>query len=87
MEVLSDRETDVVRLLAQALPNKTIASALSLSYETVKWHLKNIYVKLGVANRHEAIKRVRDLLPPRAGETHTAKSHQTARSERSDPRA
>ncbi|MGE8317858.1 MAG: LuxR C-terminal-related transcriptional regulator [Comamonas sp.] len=61
VESLSDRETDVVRLLAQAMPNKKIARALGLSPETVKWHLKNIYGKLGVAGRDEAVARVRDL--------------------------
>ena len=60
-EALSDREVDVVRLLAQALPNKKIARTLGLSPETVKWHLKNIYGKLGVAGRDDAVARMRDL--------------------------
>ncbi|SAL20524.1 ATP-dependent transcription regulator LuxR [Caballeronia peredens] len=59
-EVLSERETEVVRLLSQALPNKKIARTLGLSPETVKWHLKNIYGKLGVSSRDEAVARVRD---------------------------
>ena len=54
-EALSDREVDVVRLLTQALPNKKIARTLGLSPETVKWHLKNIYGKLGVAGRDDAV--------------------------------
>ncbi len=58
---LSKREIEVVRLLAQALPNKKIARALSLSPETVKWHLSHIYTKLGVNSRDEAVSRVRDL--------------------------
>ncbi|MBB3176649.1 LuxR C-terminal-related transcriptional regulator [Variovorax sp. Sphag1AA] len=61
IEALSERELDVVRLLAQALPNKKIARTLGLSPETVKWHLKNIYGKLGVSGRDEAVARVRDL--------------------------
>ena len=61
MESLSEREPDVVRLLAQAMPNKKIARALGVSPETVKWHLKNIYSKLGVSGRDEAVARVRDL--------------------------
>ena len=61
LATLSEREMDVVTLLAQAMPNKKIARALSLSPETVKWHLKNIYGKLGVATRDEAVARVRDL--------------------------
>lgn len=61
LEALSERETDVVRLLAQAMPNKKIARALGLSPETVKWHLKNIYSKLNVSGRDEAVARVKDL--------------------------
>ncbi|ASW02313.1 LuxR C-terminal-related transcriptional regulator [Paraburkholderia aromaticivorans] len=60
-ETLSERETRVVGLLAQALPNKKIARTLGISPETVKWHLKNIYGKLGVTSRDEAVARVRDL--------------------------
>lgn len=61
IEPLSEREIEVVRLLAQALPNKKIARALGLSPETVKWHLSHIYSKLGVNSRDEAVARVRDL--------------------------
>ncbi|MEW6341589.1 MAG: LuxR C-terminal-related transcriptional regulator [Pseudomonadota bacterium] len=60
-EALSEREARVVGLLAQALPNKKIARTLGISPETVKWHLKNIYGKLGVSSRDEAVARVRDL--------------------------
>ncbi|MGJ7566403.1 LuxR C-terminal-related transcriptional regulator [Variovorax sp. GB1R11] len=55
VEPLSERERDVLSLLAQAMPNKKIALALGLSTDTVKWHLKNIYAKLGVAGRDEAV--------------------------------
>ncbi|AET94366.1 two component LuxR family transcriptional regulator (plasmid) [Burkholderia sp. YI23] len=58
--ILSERESAVVRLLGQALPNKKIARTLGISPETVKWHLKNIYSKLGVSCRDEAVKRMRD---------------------------
>ncbi|MFM0505595.1 LuxR C-terminal-related transcriptional regulator [Paraburkholderia caffeinilytica] len=71
IETLSERETRVVGLLAQALPNKKIARTLGISPETVKWHLKNIYGKLGVTSRDEAVARVRDLelgSPPVSGE-------------------
>ena len=61
LEALSEREREVMALLAQALPNKKIARTLGLSPETIKWHLKNIYGKLGVATRDEAVARVRDL--------------------------
>lgn len=55
VEPLSERERDVLHLLVQAMPNKKIALALGLSIDTVKWHLKNIYGKLGVAGRDEAV--------------------------------
>ncbi len=51
----------MLRLLAQAMPNKKIARALGLSPETVKWYLSRIYGKLGVSGRDEAVARVRDL--------------------------
>ncbi len=60
-EPLSERERAVLELLAQALPSKRIARTLGVSYTTVKWHLKNIYAKLGVASRDEAVARMRDL--------------------------
>lgn len=61
LDALSEREREVIALLAQALPNKKIARTLGLSPETIKWHLKNIYGKLGVVTRDEAVARVRDL--------------------------
>ena len=57
----SEREVEVLRLLAQAMPNKKIARALGLSPETVKWYLSRIYGKLRVAGRDAAVARVRDL--------------------------
>lgn len=60
IECLSERELEVMRLLAQALPNKKIARALGLSPETVKWHLSHIYSKLAVSSRDEAVARMRD---------------------------
>jgi LuxR family transcriptional regulator, maltose regulon positive regulatory protein len=60
IETLSERESRVIGLLAQALPNKRIARTLGISPETVKWHLKNIYGKLGVSSRDEAVARMRD---------------------------
>ncbi|CAG2154899.1 HTH-type transcriptional regulator MalT [Cupriavidus yeoncheonensis] len=61
MSVLSEREGEILGLLAQAMSNKKIASVLNLSPETVKWHLKNIYAKLGVNGRGKAAARLRDL--------------------------
>ena len=47
--------------MAQALPNKKIARVLGVTPHTVKWHLRKIYAKLGVAERDEAVARLRDL--------------------------
>lgn len=60
-EAFSEREIEVLRLLAQAMPNKKIARALGLSPETVKWYLSRLYSKLQVAGRDEAVARVRDM--------------------------
>jgi DNA-binding CsgD family transcriptional regulator len=54
---LTARETEVLRLLAQGLGNKQIAWELEVSEHTVKFHTSAIYLKLGVANRTEALRR------------------------------
>ena len=54
IEPLSDRELDVLRLLADGQTNQEIAQGLCVSINTVKTHLKNIYGKLGVNNRRAA---------------------------------
>jgi RNA polymerase sigma factor (sigma-70 family) len=48
---LSNREREIVELVAQGLPNKTISSRLGLSENTVRNHLSNIMEKLGMQNR------------------------------------
>ncbi len=52
---ISRKEHEVIILLSNGLSNKEIAKALSISPGTVKWHLKNIYSKLEVTSRTEAI--------------------------------
>lgn len=52
---LSQRELEVLEKLAHGSTNAEIAAALSVSENTVRFHLKNIYEKLGVANRTEAV--------------------------------
>ncbi len=51
---LSRREQEVLELLSQGCANKEIADKLSLSIETVTWHLKHIYSKLHVRSRTQA---------------------------------
>ncbi len=53
-EALTERETDVLRLVAQGLANKEIASALNIGEKTVKSHVSNILAKLGVPSRTHA---------------------------------
>jgi two-component system, NarL family, response regulator YdfI len=52
---LTQRECDVLVLLAQGQQNKEIALALGIAEHTVENHLKRIYRKLGVRNRAEAV--------------------------------
>jgi DNA-binding NarL/FixJ family response regulator len=49
--ILTARERQILVLVAEGLPNKSVASRLGLSVGTVKIHLHNIYEKLGVPNR------------------------------------
>jgi DNA-binding NarL/FixJ family response regulator len=57
---LTDRERDILRLIAQGHPNPTIARQLSLSTKTVGNYVSNIFTKLQVADRAQAIIRARD---------------------------
>lgn len=51
---LTDREEEIVRLVARGMVNKEIAAALGISEKTVKTHLTNTFKRLGVASREEA---------------------------------
>ncbi len=59
VEALSLRETEILGLLAQALSTKSIARVLDVSAGTVKWHLKNVYAKLGAVSREQAVLKAR----------------------------
>jgi DNA-binding NarL/FixJ family response regulator len=54
-DVLTPRELDIVRMVAQGLRNRKIAEGLAISEGTVKVHLHNIYEKLGVGSRLELV--------------------------------
>ena len=55
-EPLTERESQVLQLLAHGLANKQIALALSISEHTVKFHVSSIYTKLRATNRTEAVR-------------------------------
>jgi LuxR family maltose regulon positive regulatory protein len=61
VEPLSERELEVLVLLAEGNTNAEIAQELHLALSTVKWHASNIYGKLGVKNRSQAVARARSL--------------------------
>jgi LuxR family maltose regulon positive regulatory protein len=58
---LSNRELDTLKLIARDLSNQEIADKLFISLNTVKTHLKNIYLKLEVDNRAKAVAKAREL--------------------------
>jgi LuxR family maltose regulon positive regulatory protein len=61
IEPLSERELDVLRLLAQGKANRAIADELFVAVGTVKAHTYNVYQKLGVSGRTQAVIRAREL--------------------------
>jgi DNA-binding CsgD family transcriptional regulator len=67
---LSPREQEIVRMVSQGYPNKTIAAVLDISTWTVSTHLRRIFAKLGVRTRAAMVARAIDLkmvAPPRHG--------------------
>jgi LuxR family maltose regulon positive regulatory protein len=61
VEPLSDREVEILRLIAANRSNQEIAQELVLSVSTVKWHITNLFGKLQARNRLEAVNRAREL--------------------------
>jgi LuxR family transcriptional regulator, maltose regulon positive regulatory protein len=61
IEPLSDRELEVLRLVAEGLTRQEIATKLVLSLNTIKTHTRNIYSKLGVNNQMQAVGKARAL--------------------------
>ena len=60
-ESFSSREIEVLHLISNGLSNLDIARELHLSIETVKWYNKQMYMKLGVKNRTQAVNRAAEL--------------------------
>ena len=54
-EPLSEREIDIIKLAARGLTNKDIAESLHLSYRTIEGHMRDVFNKLGVGSRTEAV--------------------------------
>lgn len=63
-ELLSAREIEILDHIARGLSNKEIGRALRVAPETIKWHLKNIFDKLNVSSRIEAVHRGLGLVRP-----------------------
>jgi LuxR family maltose regulon positive regulatory protein len=59
--ILTPKEQAVLELLAGGLPNKRIGTELGLSADTVKWHVKKLFAKLGAGSREHAVSRARML--------------------------
>jgi LuxR family maltose regulon positive regulatory protein len=68
VDALTARELEVLVLLAQGLTNQQISARAQISMTTVKWHVKNIFAKLGVGTRVGALVRARELKLVEAGE-------------------
>ena len=58
VEGLSQRESEILELVAAGLPNKIIAARLGLTDGTVRWHLRHVYHKLHVRSRTQATRKV-----------------------------
>ncbi|MFN8540630.1 MAG: helix-turn-helix transcriptional regulator [Thermomicrobiales bacterium] len=88
LELLSPRERDVLRLLSQGLTNRAIAGRLHVALDTIRWHAKNIYSKLGATNRTQATalaqrflvtrRRALETAPPRSA-AHPSPRRRTSR--------
>jgi LuxR family maltose regulon positive regulatory protein len=60
-EALTERELDVLRLMADGLRNQEIGEKLYISLNTIRYHTTNIFGKLAVDNRTAAVARAREL--------------------------
>jgi DNA-binding CsgD family transcriptional regulator/N-acetylneuraminic acid mutarotase len=75
-ETLTDRETEILRLVATGVTNREIARQLCISVNTVKVHLRNVFAKLGAESRTEAT-----MIAVREGWVHVEGAEKAAESE------
>jgi len=61
IEPLTNRETEVLNLMAQGMPSRHIAARLGISYATVRSHIRSVGGKLGAHSKDEAILKARQL--------------------------
>ena len=61
IDPLTEREMEVLKLIAEGMSNKEIADHLHITINTVKGYIKNIYQKLGVSRRVQVVTRAREL--------------------------
>jgi LuxR family maltose regulon positive regulatory protein len=61
LDPLSRREIEILRLVASGLSNREIAERLYVAPSTIHWHVKNIYAKLDVHSRTQAVARAGEL--------------------------
>lgn len=61
VESLTEKEREILALLESGASNKEVSRRAHITLATAKWHLKNIYAKLGVGNRTEAVSKARHL--------------------------
>lgn len=57
---LTERENEIIQMIVNGMKNQEIANALFVEISTIKTHINNIYSKLGIKNRNELIKLIRE---------------------------
>ena len=67
MQDLSDRELEVLELIADGLSNREIADKLFICRETVRWHIRSLYSKIGAKDRASAVRYGKDYLLVESG--------------------
>ena len=74
---LSDRELEVLELIANGLSNREIADKLFICRETVRWHIRSLYSKIGAKDRASAVRYGKDYLLVETGSLNRVAAHVT----------